>query len=125
MPSFVFAGAIHLPRLAMLEERPGSHEAFSLFRHYGALPLLSDLDLEPLRSAENRAVPKRRRRTFGIGSAVRVPEGSFGGMTGLVEETAGKFTLVCFGGNIRVKIATFLLRPDVLGAEAPNMGIAA
>lgn len=96
-----------------------------MFRHCGGLGLVEDLDLEPLRSAENRAAPKRRRQTFGVGQCVRIPEGSFGGMTGIVERADGKFTLVCFGGNIRVKIASFLLRPDMLGAEAPNLGMAA
>lgn len=118
MPTFVFAKAVAIPRLALLEERPRSHEPFSFFRHFGALPVVADCELEPLRSAENRAAPKRRQRSYRPGQIVRVPEGSFSGMTGRVEETEGKFTLVCFGGSIRVRIATFLLRDDVLDAAA-------
>lgn len=125
MPGYVFVRAAHLDELIRLAERPGSHEAFTLFRYFGRLPLLDDNDLEPLRTAEVRAVPRRKQRTFRPGQQVRVPEGNFGGMRGIVEQSDGKFTLVSFGGRIRVKIATFLLREDEAKYAQPGVGTAA
>lgn len=124
MPSYVFASARHLERIMLLAERPGSHDAFSLFHYFGGIALCADKDLEPLRSAEKRALPKSRQRGFRPGQTVRVPEGSFGGMSGIVERSDGGYTMVCFGGSIRVKIATFLLRSAIVQDGQPQ-GIAA
>lgn len=125
MPSYVFARVRHLEDLVRLSDRPGRHEGFSLFRYFGKLALFSDDALEPLRSAETRALPRRRRRTYRPGQMVRVPEGNFGGMSGIVERSDGRYTMVCFGGSIRVKIATFLLRENEAHYRQPGVGTAA
>ena len=45
-------------------------------------------------------------------ACVHVREGSFTGLTGVVKGGDGKFALICFGGSLQVKIATFLLRAE-------------
>lgn len=127
VPSFVFARARHLTELfelAMLPERPRrgrhpAHERFSVFHHNDRVPLIRDVDLEPLRQAEAKIIPARKRKTFSRGDSVRVPSGSFGGMTGIVERSDGRYTLVCFGDLMRVKISTFILKLDVACKAQP------
>jgi hypothetical protein len=41
-------------------------------------------------------------------------EGGFAGMTGIVQESDGRYTLVGFGGSLSVKIDTFLLQPNAI-----------
>lgn len=125
MPTFVFARAQNLEALVALAHRPGHHETFSIFHYMGDIPLIADRDLEPLRLAERRSVPKQRRVTYRPGQTVRVPEGSFGGMSGIVEQSDHRYTLVAFGGAIRVKIATFILQPNVREDGEPHSGTAA
>jgi hypothetical protein len=43
---------------------------------------------------------------------VRVPEGPFAGMNGIVGRGKGKAPIVNFGGGFRVVIEAWLLRPD-------------
>ena len=114
MPTFVFARADRLADLMVLAAAPVKEQpAFSVFRHYSKIPLIADGALEALRTAERRAVPAGKRLAFKAGANVRVPEGSFGGMSGVVEDSQGQFTLVCFPGwRVPVKIDTFLLRPN-------------
>lgn len=112
MPTFVFARARDVSDLIRLAATPRKKQPdFSVFHYQGRIPLVSDRAIEPLRTAELRAVPKARKRMFQPGQAVHLPEGAFTGLSGIVEESNGKFTLVCFG-RTRVKIDTFLLRPD-------------
>jgi hypothetical protein len=125
MPSFVFAKAEHIEPLLALSHRPGTLEPFTVFHYLGTIPLIADRDIEPLRLAERAAVPKHKRRIYRPGQAVRVPEGSFEGMRGIVEQSDGQYTLVAFGGAFRVKIGTFILEPDVVGAAAQTAAKAA
>jgi hypothetical protein len=119
MPTFVFARARHLVDLLGLSERRSEHhEGFSVFHHYGRIPLVDDAELEALRSEERRTAPKQSRHVFPKGERVRVPTGAFGGMIGEVEEGNDRFTMVCFGGGATVKIATFLLRSDLIDTPA-------
>jgi transcriptional antiterminator NusG len=119
MPSFVFARATALADLVGILALPSSpHPAFSIFRYNGCIPLVSDREVERLRTAERRIVPKAKQKIFGIGTRVHIPEGAFAGLSGIVEEGGGKSTIVCFGGNVSFSIATFLLQPDVVSAEA-------
>lgn len=121
MPTFVFVRAVHIVELRRCLSLPSNpHPPFSLFRHGGRIPLISDRSLESLRSEERREKPKALRATFPIHSRVRLPESIlFGGMSGVVQESNGKVTLVCFGGRLSVKIDTFLLRDDgVYGEQA-------
>lgn len=125
MPTFVFVRATRLRDIFRILSLPRSpHPSFSIFRHMGRIPIIADHEIESLRSEEKRAAPKARRRVFAAGERVRVPEGSFGGMSGAVVEGNGKFTIVCFGRK-EVKIATWLLRTDLVQAERPQLDAAA
>jgi hypothetical protein len=127
MPTFVFARASHLGELQRLRNLPVSpHPGFSIFRHAGTVPIIGDRDIASLRSLEAAEAAKRQagldreqrkglkkqRHVFAIGERVHVPEGSFTGLTGVVQGGDGKFALICFGGTVQVKIATFLLQGD-------------
>ncbi len=119
MPTFVFAPASALPELYPLAKSPISpHPPFSVFKFDGRIPLVADGEIERLKTEERRAIPKAKLPSFARGQAVRVPEGSFAGMTGEVEHSEGSYTLVCFGGRMRVKIATSILRPNDVSARS-------
>lgn len=121
VPTFVFAKAAHLLDLIALSEIPGRDIAFTIFREERRVPVIADRELQPLRDEEAHTLARtqkamrqgrRSERVYARGEPVRVPEGSFAGMTGIVEDGDGRFTLVCFGGAVSVKISTFLLVPD-------------
>lgn len=117
MPTWIFARAHHLDDLRRLAERAiKDHAEFSIFRWHSRVPAIDDVALEALRSAELRAVPKQKVKAFRKGEIVRVPEGAFAGMSGVVERGDGRCTLVCFGGRLEVEISTFLLRPSTAQA---------
>lgn len=133
MPTFVFAGAVHLPRLAELRMCVTSrHSSFSIFRHAGRIPLIADRALDHLRqreqrAAERRAVAVRRKRVapaFGQGQKVKVEMTAFAGLEGVVQEQNGEDVLVCFGGRITIKISAWLLNPNDI-CNAKPIGIAA
>jgi hypothetical protein len=117
IPTFVFARARHLWNLVSLSDDPLSrHEGFSVMRHMDGrgYPLVEDSELEPLRSEEGRVIPKEERKVLGCGEIVRLPEGPFAGMSGIVESADHKHAWVRFGGFRQpVKIAAFLLRSDM------------
>lgn len=124
--SYVFARAHQLGDLIRLSADPARNQDFSvLCRHDGVPRLIPDDTLEPLRSAERRTAPKPPRQQFRPGEKVRVPDGSFGGMTGTVEKISGQFAMVGFGGNVRVKISTWLLQADNVDRLQPATGFAA
>jgi transcriptional antiterminator NusG len=112
-PSFVFARIERLEALIDLSNRHRKRQPdFAVFHYLGGIPTLHDVELEALRSMELKVAPKEARKQYGEGSAVRVPEGAFAGMTGIVETDDGKFALVGFGGRMKVRVASFLLRPN-------------
>lgn len=122
MPTFVFARAGQLHDLAVLAASPISpHPSFSIFRHAGRIPLVSDREVagaraeeDKARQAEARAAAKSHRRVFPIGQPVTVTDGAFTGLEGVVEGGDGRFALVTFGGAISWAISTFLLTSDEL-----------
>ncbi|MBB5728282.1 hypothetical protein FHS99_000752 [Sphingomonas prati] len=61
------------------------------------------------RDREADATRRAKRYHVAVGSEVQMPDGGFAGLTGIVEGGDGKFALVCFGGKMRVKVASFLL----------------
>lgn len=121
VPSFVFAASrdlVNLIGIAAVQEIPGAparHPPFTVMRFNGNYPLITDGSLDPLRRIEHsrksrRALKERKHRQFEAGSSVRTKEGPFEGMTGIVEDGAAGFTMVCFPGfSISIKIATWLL----------------
>jgi hypothetical protein len=134
LPSFVFADADHLPRLALLRTRLTTmHVGFSIFRYAGRIPLIADGSLEQLRKQERRAaerheVAKRRSLAapaFQAGQRVRVDNAAWTGLEGVVKQQHGEYVLVCFGGSIMIKISAWLLNPNDISIAQPIMGAAA
>jgi transcription antitermination factor NusG len=127
MPTFVFVRARHLAELRRCLSLPSNpHPAFSIFRHGGGIPLIADGEIGSVRAIEEQgqherqrardreadAARRAKRHHVAVGSEVEIPEGGFAGLTGIVEESDGRFALVCFGGSLRVKVASFLLASD-------------
>lgn len=134
LPSFVFARAHHLIDLLELAAMPvkprrgaggrkPTHDVFSVFHHLDGIPVIADRDLDPLREEETRIA--RRPHFFHRGEKVRVTHGAGTGLTGTVLCGDDRFTLVCLGGNMRVKIPTSILRPDEACAPTALRGTAA
>lgn len=130
MPSFVFARAQHIADLIDLSRSPTlnyqvwnkeqrrmvtkGHPVFRLFRSDGGYPTVSDRELQPLRLAEKRTAPKPVGKVFNSGDRIKLTEGGFAGLSGIVERTKGAFASVMFPGfNIPVKIATWMLIADI------------
>lgn len=118
LPTFVFADADHLGELCRYERSPVSpHPPYSVFRYYHRAPLVGDAAIEALRMFERQAVPKAERRTVPVGSTIRLPDGPFAGLDGIVQASDGGYTLVAFGGRMEVKIETFILSENTIRAE--------
>lgn len=123
MPSYVFGRVEHISellRLAMIPNR--QHPRFSVFRYRDGIPLIADDELECLREAEGhkrRVFEKWRRRgtkgpKLNPGDVVRMTEGAFAGLSGIVEDTQGQFTLVSIDGFHKpIKVASLLLAGSV------------
>lgn len=110
LPTYVFARARHIVDLLEAAEDPMSaHPEFSVFHYDGRIPLIADDDLRGLRLSERKSVPPAKQRVFKAGEEVKVSDGPFAGMSGVVEQD-GKFVLVAFG-RMEVRIARFLLDP--------------
>lgn len=110
LPTFVFARARHLPelyRITRLDVSP--HPAFAIFHFNSVVARVSNNEIERLKVLELGMAPKRRRPTVPIGHEVRPNEGAYAGLTGVVQESDGKHTLVAFGGWMNVKIETSIL----------------
>ena len=79
MPTFVFAQAQHLGELARISALPFSdHPDFSIFRHMGRVPLISDTEVAEARHVEERsrrAALVGTRKSFVVGQPVRCPRG--------------------------------------------------
>ena len=125
LATFVFVRARHLVdmlALAAMDEKPrrgaggrkAAHAPFTVFHDNDRVPRIRDGSLEPLRVAEARRVPMKHRPTYPKGARVRVAAGVlFSGLTGVVQKSDGKITVVCFGDSRqRWKIETFLLSSD-------------
>lgn len=127
MPSYVFARRPHL--FDLLEESQAQfseHPDFSVFRHLDRFPLISDEALDPLRVAERRRQPFEKVARFTRGEMVRLMEGGFAGLTGVVELTRGQYTLVTFPGfPMPIKISSLLLKTDVARGELSPTRLAA
>lgn len=113
MPSFVFAQAGRLDDLSQLA-RPENAD-FSVFHYFDKIPVIADHELTALREVEaEEARRHQRRRAHKVrpmdrGDVVTISEGGFAGMSGVVEHSDGRYTMVLFG-RMSVKISTFLLR---------------
>jgi transcription antitermination factor NusG len=126
LPSFIFVRAPHLHdllHLAGMEEKPrrGSgpaHRDFSVFHFLDRIPMIADRNLEPLRTKERQAVPKKDAPRFDRGARVRVGKGAFEGLKGRVERCKSGYALVIFTDfRNPVNIPTWLLKEDQLFRE--------
>ena len=123
MPGFIFAASGNAADLLRLSGNPSKQVAdYSVFLQRDRIPLIADTSMDTLRDAEadaavRRIKQKQRDKTkaqpFVCGDEIKMSAGAFGGLPGFVEESDGRFTLVCFG-KLRVKIDTFILRSDII-----------
>jgi transcriptional antiterminator NusG len=97
------------------------HPRFSVLTERGAIPLIADAELGALRAEEERlgrVFDKSKRKgqrgpVFGQGQAVKITEGGFAGLSGIVEDQQGNFTLVSFNGfHAPIKVSSLLLLSD-------------
>lgn len=130
MPSYLFVNIHHLAEIqhmAMLP--PRNIPRFVLFQCQGGVPLIGDDQLDALRAEEKRlqGIYERQCRKgkkgpkFNAGTLVRIEEGGFAGLDGVVTEQQGQFTLVNFTGfNAPIKVQSILLiqSEDEAGAKA-------
>jgi hypothetical protein len=114
MPTFVFARARHLPDLAAIaRDYRSPHPGFSIQLYQNEYPLIAGSELRALRDAERRSIPLEQVSPFQTGEHVRMTDGGFSGLTGIVERSDGKHTMICFpGSKLSVKISTLLLRQE-------------
>ncbi|WCT75021.1 hypothetical protein PQ455_07340 [Sphingomonas naphthae] len=121
MPTVVFVRADRVSDLYRALSLPvNPFPAFSIFQQAGRVPVISDWELDCLRSAEERAARARmksERREFTIGGAVKVAEGILQGMVGVVVDAKGKAPTIDLGGGWVMKIEGWLLRPDDVDAD--------
>ncbi|WP_156340214.1 transcription termination/antitermination protein NusG [Sphingomonas sp. Leaf17] len=118
MPTFVFARAAHVADLAAVASLPfTAHPGFSIFRHLGRVPLVSEAEVAGARRIEDRckrAAVMGQRRTFAIGQSVRVTEGAATGLIGeVVADGDGKYILVAFD-RVTLKIGAWLLGTEAV-----------
>lgn len=111
LPSYAFARASSLNGLMMESLRQVSpHPPFSIFRYCGRIPLISDRSLDNLRKIERRNLPEKAARMFKHGERVRISDGGFAGLTGIVKTGKGRFTMVLFPGfSMPIKVSSMLL----------------
>lgn len=126
MPTFVFARNRHQNELAAITRLPVSpHPRFSLFQYLDRVVTVRDSELERLRDAERRAVPKPKRPTLPVGTKVRPDQGPYTGLSGEVVASKNGLCLVFFGGWMTVEIETFQLTPLGVDDAQPPIGNAA
>ena len=133
-PSFVFVRASCLEDVMRALALPNSpHPSFSIFQHAGRAPVIADLEMGHLRHIEtqarlaheaekeraSRAARRALRRDVSIGSIVRLSEGAYAGLSGVVEEASPNQAVVCFNGMWRVAVASWLF----VGAEVHEANI--
>jgi transcription antitermination factor NusG len=138
IPSFVFASAVRLGDLFELAHSPSlnyqvwdaelekmvtkGHPFFRVFRHLGEVALISDAALVPLRNIERRRKPRGIIKPIEPGTSVRLTEGGFAGMTGVVESVKGKRAIVSFARYpFPVEFPMWLLREELDAAEQVNV----
>lgn len=111
LPGYVFARVEYLTDLLMEASHPVSqHPAFKVFKYGGRFPLVSERSLDSLRKIERRSLPEKVARQFKNGETVRITEGGFAGLTGIVKTGNGRYTMVLFPGfSMPIKVKSMLL----------------
>lgn len=124
MPSYVFARADQLPALFSEASNPATdHPNFTIARWAGKIPTISDRQLDALRVEERRAIPPKKAKPYQQGDAVRVLDGAWAGLPGIVRTGRGRYTWVDIPGFAQpIRITSMLLMEE---AQAQSVGIAA
>lgn len=124
--SFVFAKADRLEDLLALSHSPTlnyrvwdselrrmvvrGHPYFRV-SHLRHVP---DAQLASLRTIEHKRRPKGKARAFNKGDPVRITEGSFAGLNGVVDECRGDYAMIVLDDwSVPAKVATWLLHPPL------------
>lgn len=115
MPSYVFARASQILALFAEASNPATdHPKFQIARWAGKVPTISDRSLDALRVAERRAIPPKAGRHYKEGAAVRVADGAWAGLTGVVKAGRGRYTWVDIPGFSQpIRFASMLLLEEV------------
>jgi transcription antitermination factor NusG len=126
LPTYVFARQPHMMDLISLaNDCTTKHEPFRVFRMHNRLPLIDDASLSALRLAERKSKPAER--ALAVGETVKLVEGGFAGLSGVVQSARGKFAMVQIDGfKMPLKIASWhLLRPDLQEQPDRRIGVVA
>lgn len=117
MPTYLFARAPQLTELLALANDPTTrHAEFRVFRTPNGIPLIADDTLSPLRLSERRRKPVEQGLV--LGDRVKLVDGGFAGLRGVVQESRGKFTVVQLEGfSMPLKIAACYLLREGLKAD--------
>lgn len=124
MPSYVFARADQLPALFSEASNPATdHPNFTIARWAGKIPTISDRQLDALRVEERRAIPPKKAKPYQQGDAVRVLDGAWAGLPGIVKTGRGRYVWVDIPGFSQpIRFTSMLLMEE---AQAQSVGIAA
>lgn len=119
LKSYVFARADRLIDLIAASKAPGGqHRDFSVFKHKDRFPLIDEETLAPLRSIERKRKPRGTVRSIPVGAKVRLNDGGFAGLDGVVESVSNKHAMVQFAGfPIAVKIGCWLIAEGLDGND--------
>jgi transcription antitermination factor NusG len=137
IPTFVFASSAHLGDLLRLTHTPAmtfrvwdadrqcmvekGHPFFRLFRVGEDIRTVPARELEPLQRIEGRRKRKPRGipRAYHPGDRVRLTEGAYEGLRGVVIAIHGKQVEVDFpGSSLAFKVFPHVLIPDIDGSGA-------
>lgn len=116
LPSYLFAAADRLIDLIQLANTPGKdHRDFRVFKQLDRFPLIADATLAPLRLEERRKKPAPE--GLKAGDDVRMTDGAYAGLRGVVEKGGSKFAVVRVPGfQMSLKIAAYYLLRDESGS---------
>ncbi len=115
MPTYIFARTHHIGELSAIANAwTKDHRDFSLMRFNNRFPLIADACLSAVRLEERRVKPKAQLPAFAPGSSVKLAEGGFAGMSGIVQHTDRDYVLVAFPHTTMppIRIASWWLLPD-------------
>ena len=109
LPSYLFAPARYITDLLELAAKPiHEHKDFHVWHTRQGIPLIADESLEPLRLAERKRKPLERSLT--PGEKVRLLDGGFEGLNGVIESARGEWAMVAIPGfRMPLKVATYHL----------------
>jgi transcription antitermination factor NusG len=122
LPSYLFVSARHLLDMMQLANSPSRvHRSFSVFHHLNAIPMIADATLAPLRLLERKSTVKDETNRLKAGDAVRLADGGFAGMSGVIESAGTNYAMVRLTGfPMPLKVANFYLLQNAKDCEISN-----